>query len=128
MARSQCGVLSGGQEIADWNPEHLTQPLEVFGRNVFGRTLIGLDPAGIDAESCRQKILAEPQGAALAPNSSANVEINRRHDCYPAPTSLARYYRVILLGPSPKRGVAARFEEYRSPPGVTYRCGKWLDQ
>jgi hypothetical protein len=72
--------VRGRQEIAKGNLEYLAQSDEVFRRDALRRALIGFDLSGLDAQLPGEKVLAEPQGAAFAPEAPADVPIIRRHN------------------------------------------------
>jgi hypothetical protein len=84
-------VWIGREEIAEGYSENLAQPAKVFGRDTLRRAFVGFNLARIDPERPGEEVFAQTQCAAFAPDSSADMLINRGHAARPRQTSFSRY-------------------------------------
>ena len=62
--------------------------------------LIGFDPAGVDPERGGEVVHPEPQGAALASDTPADMLIDRRHASFSSIALVYRYSTVTAPAPA----------------------------
>ena len=72
----------------------------MLGWHAFRAALIGFDRAGVDPERRGEVVHPEPQGAALASDTPADMLIDRRHASFSSIALVYRYSTVTAPAPA----------------------------